>query len=205
MSMTLILWKAPVVGDADEAHALTQDWYDTEDDSAFEPSADIARVADALRDRWPDKYEGDPPQNCPWSDMPFWQSDRLLAIHIRWGADDLAIAAIYVLARKHELVLYDPQGPDVLLPGDELDSGPIPPPTAWEWFKAVAIAAFLCALTWAAWQIPIGWIRWPAVIVAGFFASAGLFVLGGMIAAILGWIDVEEGRRATCQEDPPPL
>ena len=53
MSMTLILWKTPVVGDADEAKALTQAWYDSEDDSAFEPSDDIARVADELRRRWP--------------------------------------------------------------------------------------------------------------------------------------------------------
>jgi len=27
MSMTLILWKAPVVGDADEAKALLTSWY----------------------------------------------------------------------------------------------------------------------------------------------------------------------------------
>ena len=51
-------------------------------------------------------------------------------------------------------------------------------------------------LTYAAWLIPIGWLRWPAVIVAGFFAAAGLFVLGAMIAAALGFIDVEEGRQA---------
>ena len=33
-------------------------------------------------------------------------------------------------------------------------------------------------------------------VIAGFVAAAGLFVLGGMIAAVLGFIDVEEGRRA---------
>ena len=43
MSMTLILWKAPVVDDADEAKALTEAWYQSEDDSAFEPSEDTAR------------------------------------------------------------------------------------------------------------------------------------------------------------------
>ena len=83
MSMTLILWKAPVVEDADQAKALTEAWYQSEDDSAFEPSEDIARVADLLRSRWPDAYEDTPPENCPWSDLPFWQSDRLLALHIR--------------------------------------------------------------------------------------------------------------------------
>jgi hypothetical protein len=202
--MTLILWKAPVVDDADEAKALTEAWYQSEDDSAFEPSEDIARVADQLRSRWPDSYEDRPPENCPWSDMPFWQSDRLLALHIRWGADDAAIAAIYVLAKKHGLVLYDPQGPDVFLPGDPLDSGPTPRPTAWEWFKVFAMAAVLVGLTFAAWQIPVGWLRWPALIVAGFFAAAGLFVLGAMIAGALGWIN-PDGRPGPCQDDAPPL
>ena len=204
MSMTLILWKAPVVDDPDDAQALLNTWYETGDDSAFEPSPDIALVADALRSRWPDRYDAEPPDNCPWADMPFEQSDRLLAIHVRWGADDAAVAAIYVLARKHELVLYDPQGPDVFLPTDPLDSAPIPPPTAFEWFKGFAIAAFLMGLTYAAWQIPIGWLRWPAVVVAGFLAAAGLFVVGAMIAGALGFIDVNEGSRP-CQQGEPPL
>lgn len=230
MSMTLILWKAPVVDDPDEAEKLTQPWYDTEDDSAFEPSEDIARVADELRRRWPyrilsneetvagmseEERAAYTPEALkeiigaeggePWSDLPFWQSDRLLALDIKWSADDEVIAAIYALAKKHELVLYDPQGPDVFLPTDSLDDEPVPPPTAWEWLKAIGIAAFLCALTYAAWLIPIGWIRWPAVIVAGFVAAAGLFVVGAMIAGILGFIDVNEGRTAACAPDEPPI
>ena len=109
-----------------------------------------------------------------------------------------------MLAKKHELVLYDPQGPDVFLPNDPLDPGPIPRPTAWEWFKVFAMAAALVGLTYAAWQIPIGWIRWPAVIVAGFFAAAGLFVAGAMIAGVLGWIDAD-GPREPCNEEQPPV
>lgn len=202
--MTLILWKAPVVDDPDEASELIRPWHEHGDESAFEPSPDIAKVADMLRSRWPDDYDGEVPANCPWSDMPFEQSDRLLAIHIRWGADDEAVAAIYVLAKKLGLILYDPQGPDVFLPTDPIDPGPVPPPTLWEWFKGFAIAAFLCALTYAAWLIPIGWLRWPAVIVAGFLAAAGIFVVGCMIAGALGIIDVNAGR-ATCADDAPPL
>ena len=203
MSMTLILWKAPVVDDPDEATKLLGLWHEHGDESAFEPSGDIARACDMLRSRWPDEYDGEPPDNCPWSDMPFEQSDRLLAIHIRWGADDEAIAAIYVIAKKLGLVLFDPQGPDVFLPTDPIDPGPIPPPTAWEWFKAFAIAGALCALTYAAWLIP-HWIRWPLVVIAGFVAAAGVFVVGAMIAGALGFIDVNEGR-TTCAEEQPPL
>lgn len=205
MSMTLILWKAPVVDDPDEAKLLLDAWYEHGDDSAFEPSEDIALVADQLRSRWPDDLKGEPADDCPWADMPFEQSNRLLAIHARWGADDLAVAAIYVLARKYELVLYDPQGPDIFLPTDPIEEpGPIPPPTAFEWFKGLAIAAVLVGLTYAAWQIPIGWLRWPAVVVAGFFAAAGLFVLGSMIAGALGIIDVNKPS-GPCHEDRAPL
>lgn len=203
MSMTLILWKAPVVDDPGEAEAMLKPWYEHGDDSAFEPSQDIARAADMLRSRWPDDYESDPPDNCPWADMPFEQSDRLLALDVRWGADDVAVAAIYVLAKKLELVLYNPQGPDIFLPGDPIYPGPVPPPTLWEWFKGIAMAALLCALTYAAWLIPIGWLRWPAVIVAGFLAAAGLFVVGAMIAGRLGFVDVNERR--SCVEDEPHL
>ena len=232
MSMTLILWKAPLVEDADEAKALTEAWYETEDDSAFEPSNDIAKVADELRRLWPYRElsneetvarmpEGerqryspeslseirgvDEPKGSPWADLPFWQSERLLALDIRWGADDEVVAAIYALARKCELVLYDPQGPDVFLPTDPLPSDdPIPSPTIRDWLSIVAMCAFLLAVAYAAWLIPIGWLRWPALIVSGFFAAAGLFVLGGMIAAILGFIDVNEGRKG-CAEEKPPL
>lgn len=204
MSMTLILWKAPWVDNPDDAADLFKNWCDSGDESEFEPSEDIARAADMLRSRWPDTYDGDPPANCPWSDMPFEQSDRLLAIHLRWGADDAAIAAIYVIAKQLGLYLYDPQGPDVFLPTDPIESEPVPPPTAWEWFKGIAIAAFLCGLTWAAWQIPLWWLKWPAVIVSGFLAAAGIFVVGCMIAGVLGIIDVNQGR-ATCAGDQSPL
>jgi hypothetical protein len=230
--MTLILWKAPVVDDADEAKRLTEAWYKTEDGSAFEPSEDIAKVADELRRRWPyrelsneetvarmseeerrqysedalkELWGVDVEEGSPWADLPFWQSERLLALDIRWSADDEVVAAIYALARKYELVLYDPQGPDVFLPTDPIeDLTEEPRPTAKDWLTIVAICAFLLALTYAAWLIPIGWIRSPAVIVAGFFAAAGLFVLGGMIAAALGFIDLNEGRKP-CAEDKPPL
>ena len=230
MSMTLILWKAPVVDDPDEAQALTQAWYESEDDSAFEPSPDISIVATELRRRWPwrdltneetvarmseEERAKWTPESLkeikgveggePWSDLPFWQSDRLLAVDIRWGADDEVIAAIVALARKYELVLYDPQGPDVFLPTDPLPTDePIPPPTAWEWLKIVAMCAALVALIYLAWQIPIGWLRWPAVIVAGFFAAAGLFVLGAMIAGAFGIIDVDRPAKP-CHDDAAPL
>ena len=234
MSMTLILWKAPVVDDADEAKRLLQGWYESEDDSGFEPSEDIAKVADELRRRWPywpipgkelaeamseeerGRYteEGlaelrasgsvtqDP--GGPWADLPFWQSDRLLALDIRWSADDEVVAAIFALARVHELVLYDPQGPDVFLPTDCIEEvTEFPGFGMGEWVKIGAMVAALSGLTYAAWLVP-HWLRWPAVVIAGFFALAAWFVLVCMIFGrrILA---SDYASRATCAEKAPPL
>ena len=200
MSMTLILWKAPVVDDPDEAEALLKTWYETGDDSAFEPSDDLATVHDLLLKNYPVSSEE---ESNSWADGPD-NTGRLLVLSIRWGAESRILADIPVLAKKYELILYDPQGPDVFLPADPLEPEPIAPPTPWEWFKGFEIPVVLIGITYAAWQIPIGWIRWPAVIVAGFIAAAGLFVFFLMIAGALGFIDVDEGTRP-CHEGERPL
>lgn len=137
----------------------------------------------------------------PWADLPFEQTDNLLVLNIRWSAHDGVLDDIVRLGREHELVIYDPQGPSVYLPTDPVDQpAEEARATLGDWISIIAICAFLLGLTYAAWLIPIGWLRWPAVIVAGFIASAGLFVLGGMIAAALGFIDVNEGRKP-CADD----
>ena len=141
----------------------------------------------------------------PWADLPFEQSNNLLVLSIRWSAHDGVLDDIVRIGRERELVIYDPQGPSIYLPDDPIDEDTEDPsPTFRDWFTIIAVCAFLLALTYAAWLIPIGWIRWPAVIIAGFVAAAGLFVLGGMIAAALGFIDLNEGRKP-CAEDEPPL
>ena len=140
----------------------------------------------------------------PWADLPFEQTDNMLVLSIRWSAHDGVLDDIVRIGRDRELVIYDPQGPSVYLPTDPVEE-PVEQTraTVGDWVSIVAICAFLLGLTYAAWLIPIGWIRWPAVIVAGFVASAGLFVLGGMIAAVLGFIDVNEGRKPCADEQPP--
>src|SRR3990170_3148685 len=125
MSMTLILWKAPVVREAEEAEALLKPYYENEDDSAFEPSPDIAIVADELRRLYPywpisgeevvgamseeerGRYTEEgltelreagsvtQDEDGPWADLPFDESDRLLALDIRWSADNAVIDAAF--------------------------------------------------------------------------------------------------------------
>jgi len=202
MSMSLYLWKAPVIEDADEARALIDRYYDQGEISVLEPSEDVVRALGDIRENYSDAAGDD---DNPWSSWPIEDSDRIIELNIRWSVDGEVLDTIIGIAAEHDLVVYDPQGPDVYRAVDAMaDSGPIPRPTPWEWVKTFAIPAFLVGLTWTAWQIPIGWIRWPAVIVAGFLALAGVFVLVLAIGAALGFIDVDEGP-TTCAEDKPPL
>lgn len=172
MSMTLVLWKAPVVDDPDEAHRLLQPYYDREDDSAFEPSADIATVSSELLRRFPHAANG------PWADYPPEQTDRLLLLSIRWGADNAVIDAIVELAREHRLVLYDPQGPDVSLPDDPVDSGPTPPPTLLDHLTIVGIGLAAAGVFWLGWWIDVPVLEWVLMIGGGFVLSVVVFLLG---------------------------
>jgi len=169
--MTLILWKAPVVDDADEAERLLQPYYDRSDDSAFEPSADIATVSTELLRRFPEAQGG------PWADSPPEQTDRLLFLSIRWGADNAVIDAIVELAREHRLVLYDPQGPDVALPDDPVDTGPAPPPTLVDYLTIVGIGLAAAGVFWLGWWIDVPVLDWILMIIGGFLVSVVVFLL----------------------------
>jgi hypothetical protein len=173
MSMTLILWKAPVVDDEDEAKRLLAPYYDREDDSAFEPSADIARMSDELLRRFPGADDG------PWADFPPEQTERLLLLHIRWSADDAVLEAIEQLAREHGLVLYDPQGPTVHLSTDPIeDSGPTPPPGFGAYLTFVLIGLAAAGVFWLGWRIDVPVLDWLLMIVGGFGVSVVVFLLG---------------------------
>ena len=217
MSMTLLLWKAPIVREADEAEALLKPYYQTEDESVFEASPDIvaageeltrlypwrwltnaetvARMSQEERGRWTPEalrelrgVEG----GEHFATMPWYQSDRLMVIDIAWSAPDEVVENIERIAREHYLVLYDPQGPDVRLPDDPVDDEPVPAPTLMEALKFLPLVAILLTLTYAAWLIPYGWLRWPAMIVAGFITSAALFVAWLTIGGALGLIKNED-------------
>ena len=189
MSMTLILWKGPVVEDPEAAESLLAPYYQRQDESAFEPGGELALVRAQLLGLFP--FDPNADESSPWADLP-GESDRLLLLSLRQGAETPLPAHIVALARKDGLVLYDPQGPDLCLPSDPIeDLVSIPKPTAFEWFKGFAVAAALTGLTYAAWLIPHPWLRWPAVIVAGFFAAAAIFVVGAMIAGVTGLVKLD--------------
>lgn len=177
MSMTLILWKAPVVNDSTQAEALLKPYYDHGDESAFESSADVARVSRELLRRFPDADDG------PWGDAPPDDAERILMLDIRWGADDAVLDAITELAREHELVLYDPQSYDVHLPGDPIDTEPIPPPTLVDYLKFVPMAVAAAGVFLLGWWIDVPVLNWLLMIAGGFFFIAVMVIFGAMLTA----------------------
>ena len=181
MSMTLFLWKAPVVDEPDEAAELVQPYYDREDDSAFEPSAVLGTVSDELLRRFPDG------EDAPWAEGPPLNTGRLLVIDIRWSADNAVIHAIEELAREHELVLYDPQGPDVHPPGETEESAPLEAPRPRDFLFFVLIGLASAGVFWLGWWIDVPVLRWILMLVGGFFLSVVVFLI---------WILIFEPRRA---------
>src|SRR5690349_23633687 len=137
MSMTLILWKEPVIREAEEAEAMLKPYYDHQDDSGFEPSTSIAAFADDLRALYPwrdltneetvarmseeerAKWMPEALKEIrgvdggePFATLPFDQTERIILVDIKWGADDGVVEDIMRLAEEHGLLLYDPQGPE---------------------------------------------------------------------------------------------
>ena len=218
MSMDLYLWKAPVTDDEEAARRLVDRYFDGGEQGVFEPSPDIAAAAEELKRLYPywpisgeellarmseeerGRYSDEglaqlresgsyiQGEGGPWAEIPFEQRDNLLMLSIRWSAHDGVLDDIVRIGRERELLIYDPQGPSVYLPDDPVDTEPDSPMTLGEALKTVPMAAALIALTVAAWFIPIGWIRWPALIVAGFLASAALMVCWLCIGGALGLV-----------------
>ena len=172
MSMTLILWKGPVIDDPNEAKALLQPYYDHSDDSAFLSSPDIATVWDELLRRFPNGDDG------PWADFPPEQTARILLLSIRWGADDAVLDAITELAREHELVLFDPQGPDIHVPGAPVESGPDQSTKLVGYLKILLMGGAAAGLFWLGWRIQVPVLNWILMLIGGFFVIVVLFLLG---------------------------
>ena len=169
MSMTLILWKAPIVDDPDQAERLLKPYHEHGDDSAFEASPAIARMADELRERFPEGEES------PWAGFPPNQTDRLLVLDLRWAANE-AVDEIVELARDYELILYDPQGPDVSLPTAPIEPGPPERIRLVDYLKILPIGVAAAGVFWLGWRIDIPVLNWILMIVGGFFLSVIVFL-----------------------------
>jgi hypothetical protein len=182
--MTLFLWKAPVVAGPDEAKALIDRYCDHGDDSAFEPTEAIGRVWDELLRLHPDDAATERPEqdSSPWANFPPDVTDRLLALDIRWSADDTVLDDIERLAREHELVLYDPQGPHVLLPTDPRYSpDPPEPPGFTAVLMAIAVTAAAALLVVVGWKLTVPVLNWLLILLGIFFLGVGGIMLYAFI------------------------
>ena len=177
MSITLILWKAPVLDHPDDAARLLGAYYERGGASAFESSPDIATVWNELRRRFPDSERG------PWADgLPPTEVDRVLRLAIRRSADADVVNEIVELARTYDLVVYDPQAPGFYLPYPVVPRpGPIPRPSAGAYLKVVVMGLAAAGVFALGWWIRVPVLHWILMIVGGFFATVILFLLGILI------------------------
>ena len=184
MSMDLYLWKAPVIDDPDEARALIDRYFDDKDQSVFAPSGDIAAMAGKLRATYSDDPEDFEADDCPWASLPFEESDRLLVLNIRWSADNAVLDKVVELAKEHDLVIYDPQGPDVYRAREAPEPQPMEKPTARDFANVLLLFLPIAGATFAAWWfIPWGWLRWPLVAIGLFFTIAAAIVVYATVEA----------------------
>ena len=188
MSGTLVVWKAPLVEDERAAKRLLDDYYETGDESAFEPSPDVERFYEELIALWPPRAydeDDDHEEAVPtWASGEPEASSRLVSMDYSWSAPGEMLDDIQRLAVKHELVLYDPQGPDLHLPGEVADTPYVP--TARDTLRVARVGLVAIAAAVAAWYASIPILSW---IVIGI---AALVVL----AAVLGiWSDAHAAIR----------
>ena len=177
MAGTLIAWKGPKVQDEDAAARLLHDYYETGDESAFEPSKDVVRFYDDLLALWPSLEELDPEDaDLPpsWSESPE-RSTRIVSMEYRWSAADGFLEDIERLAREHGLVLYDPQGPVVIDP-DEPESTEFVP-DAREVLRVAALMVGSLAVAVGAWYASITVVSWIVIVIAGFLALMAAYTL----------------------------
>ena len=177
--MDLYVWKAPVTDDTDEALRLLE----LDDESVFEPSAELERFYAELLERFP------PPESfaldelataaTPWADGPDG-SNRLVSLSIRWSANGDDLDAIVDLARKHDLVLYDPQGPSFHSPAPEHEDEPYVPSLG-DYVRVLLMAGVGLLLIVLAWKASIPVLSWIVMFVGGFVAFVAVFLFGATV------------------------
>jgi hypothetical protein len=180
MSMSLYVWKSPVLDDEDEARRLLA----LEDESVFEPSVELGEFARELLERFPSpgSLGADELRHgaTPWADPP-QVSDRLVALSIRWSADDGDVDAVVALALEHDLGVYDPQGPSFY--SSTQDEGYSPGIGEFIRGGAVGLVGVLVALV--GWKLSLPVLSWFIIFVGGFItvvAVVSLFVTARELA-----------------------
>jgi hypothetical protein len=176
--MSLILWKAPVVDDPKQAEALLQPWYDRGDDRGFEPSADLALFAEDLSARFPDDPSPDPPdESGRVAELSFERSERLIFLSLRPGAGEDVLDSIVDLAAEHRLVLYHPEGPDIVLPDDELPPALEPPPGFADYVRFALFGLASAGTVALGWRLDVPVLGAVMIAFGGFLTAVFLLIV----------------------------
>jgi hypothetical protein len=179
MSFDVYAWKAPRSLDADAAGALVDAWEEAGGDPSqapFEPSTDVGWFYRELTKEFPDvdaQSDGVPDA----SKLPIWLSTdqappaRLVAVRLEQATAREVLESIAGLATKYDLMLFNPRGPSLRAPFEEM-------------------AAYASATFW-----PRGAIRGAvAGIIGGVIAVVAWFVgiplLSGVLVLIGGFLVV---------------
>ena len=76
------------------------------------------------------------------------------------------------------------------------DLEPAGPPKPLEFVKSLAMVGVIGGMTYAAWLIPIAWLRWPLVGIGLFLTAAALFVFYAVLAGSRAEPDEGDAARA---------
>lgn len=198
MAFDLYAWKSPRDIDADRAEALLKSWQETGGDpgtSPFEPSTDVGWFyRELLKDAPGLVVSSDAVENA--SSAPIWLAAtteppaRLVAISLSPTAPRDALDAIFGLAAKYDLVLFDARSRRVHLPLGEM-------------------AAHASATFWPAGAIQAG----VAGVIGGVIAvgawllgipllSGALMLVGGFMVVMAVYTFIHEGRKAVKSRRP---
>lgn len=177
MSMSLYVWRRPLVADPAEAARLLE-----VGEGGFEPSAELVRFYAELLELFPSPDaltdEELAAADIPWADPPEG-SNRLVALSIRWSAQEDHLDAIVELAHAHGLVVYDPQGPSFHSPIAEGEDTPYQPGLG-EFVRATLLAAAGIVVAVLAWYASVPVVSWIVLVASGFFALVAVLALGAV-------------------------
>lgn len=177
MSFDLYAWKKPLPSSEDEARRLLEG-----DESAFEPSGDVLRFYDDLLERYPalesdGVAELDDAQST-WG-VTAERSDRLVGLNFTWSVPGEVIDEVVALARKLDLVLYDPQGPDFHSPAVLLVEPLRRDPAVLR--QALVGTLIGTAVLGVGIVLPVPVLDWILIVVGGF-----LVVMG--VLSVVDWV-----------------
>jgi len=104
------VWEVRQLLDAEEQRLVTG-----ADDPLPPFGPEMARFVNEVERRWP-SLEDDP--DSPWSVSPGWQpmTGGRTGCTIRWSRADETYTAILEIAARANVIIYDPQVPEVILP-----------------------------------------------------------------------------------------